>query len=60
MGAPAPCPRGWGPDPIRGREYRSLLCYRRLNHDGPRAAFASPLKRHTDHLLAPQKPWLSR
>ena len=31
-----------------------------LHHYGPRAAFASPLKRHTDHLLALEKPWLAR
>ena len=47
-----------GPNPICAPELRSLLCYRRLHHDGPRAAFASPLKRHTDHLLASQKRWL--
>ena len=64
LGASPPNPRltpaDGAPTPSAVESDGRLCAIAWLNHDGPRAAFASPLKRHTDHLLASQKRWLAR
>ena len=57
--APKP-PADGAPTPSAVESDGRLCAIAWLHHYGPRAAFASPLERHTDHLLASQKRWLAR